>query len=280
MEDAHEMYRNNVALIAVHCSDVMEVSDFSEIAQRAPYYPSALVDRGEGFYPSSNDLDGQIGKSTRNKVAMGMIEVSAEWTDESKTEIKIDTKTKFVYSEDNGNYAIGFALTQDGVTGSGSSWAQNNNLSGNSSYKESNPFWYQAASRVTGVTYNHVGVAAWGLTKGITGSVNPVIRAGEEQLYTYNANISRKNTIQDKSKLKVIAILINRENGAVVNAAQTTISEEPTKTLSPSLPRNGEGVSPIMGGQKGGLYDLSGRKVNGPLTKGIYIKNGKKVLVK
>ena len=64
------------------------------------------------------------------------------------------------------------------------------------------------------------------------------------------------------------------------------ICGEPAKTLSPSLPRNGEGVSPIMGGQKGGLYDLSGRKISNlqsqtsNLPKGIYIKNGKKVMIK
>ena len=254
MEEASEWYRDKVALIAVHCSDVMEVDDFSEIAQRAPYYPSAIVDRGQDFYPSSGDMSGQIDKSMRNKIATGVIEVSAEWTDESKTEIKIDTKTRFVISTDNGNYAIGFALTQDGMTGTGSSWAQANNLSGNSSYADSNPYWYKAASRVTGVTYNHVGVAVWGLVRGINGSVNPVIRADEEQLYTYNANISKKTKIQDKSKLKVIAILIDRESGTVVNAAQTKISEEPTGIISQE--------SRVESQES--IYDLSGRKISNP----------------
>ena len=50
----------------------------------------------------------------------------------------------------------------------------------------------------------------------------------------------------------------------------TKISEEPTGVISQE--------SRVESQES--IYDLSGRKVNGPLTKGIYIKNGKKVLVK
>ena len=260
MESAHEAYGKQAVLIAVHCSDIMESSDFSEIAQRAPYYPSVIVNRGEGFYPSDGDLKGQISKDIRNRIAAGSIEVSAQWANTEKDAITIDTKTKFAFSDDNAKYAIGYALTQDGMKGTGSSWAQNNNLSGNSDYASSNPFWYNASSRVTGLEYNHVAVAAWNISKGVKGSVNAAVKAGEEQFYTYEANIANKRLIQDKSKLNVIAILIDRTTGAIVNAGQTTIDDEATG-IEKREQRTEESVQ---------YFTLDGQKIAAP-QRGINI---------
>ena len=228
MDKVYEAYRDNAVLIAVHGGDVMESGDFSDIARLASGYPSAMVNRGEMIYPSEGELKGQISKDLRNRIAAASIEVSAQWTDTDKNAITIDTKTKFAFTDDNANYAIAYALTQDGMKGTGSSWAQNNALSGNASYADSHPFWYNASSKVTGLEFNHVGVAAWNIAKGVKGSVNPAVQAGVEQYYTYEANIASKRLIQDKSKLKVIAILIDQTTGAIVNAGQTTIDDEAT----------------------------------------------------
>ena len=272
MERTHEEFGEKVSLIAIHSGDVMEASEFQNLIKRVGGYPSAFMDRGEeDIYPTAGELKKQINNDITNKIASGTIQVSASWANSAKSAIKIDTKTSFVYSDDNANYGIGFVLTQDGMKGSGSSWAQANNLSGNSDYS-SIPFWYNAPSRVTGVEFNHVGVAAWGLEDGIKGSVNPVFQAGEELQYSYNASITGKKLIQDKSKLNVIALLIDRSTGAIVNTAQTTIDDY-----------NPTGIEEVQEGQKvqgvqENIYDLSGRKVNSQTKKGLYIVNGRKVL--
>lgn len=270
MERTHEAYGERTSLIAIHYGDVMEASEFQNLVKRVGGFPSAIIDRADSdFYPSAGELKKQIDNEINNKIASGSIEVNASWANAAKSSIKINTKTKFVYSDDNANYAIGFALTQDGMKGTGSDWAQANNLSGNSGYT-SIPFWYNASSRVTGIEFNHVGVAAWGLEEGIKGSVNPSFQADEELSYTYTASISGKKLIQDKSKLNVIALLIDRSTGYIVNTAQTTIGDYATGLddieYAP-LDMNHE------------IYDLSGRKVQKP-QKGIYIINGKKVLLK
>lgn len=271
MERTHEEFGEKVALIAIHYGDVMQASEFQNLVQRVGGFPSAIIDRADtDFYPSASELKKQINNEIQNKIAPGTIKVSASWANTAKSAIKIETKTIFVYSDENANYSIGFALTQDGMKGTGSDWAQANNLSGNSGYT-SIPFWYNAPSRVSGVEFNHVGVAAWGLEDGIKGSVNPVFLAGEEQTFSYNASISGKKLVQDKSKLNVIALLIDRSTGAIVNAAQTTIGDyNPTGLESPNA---------AIAEDEGAIYNISGQRVN-KAQKGIYIINGKKVFVK
>ena len=272
MERINEEFGEKVSLIAIHSGDVMEASEFQNLIKRVGGYPSAFIDRGdEDIYPTAGELKKQINNDIINKIAAGTIQVSASWANSAKSAIKIDTKTSFVYSDDNANYGIGFVLTQDGMKGSGSSWAQANNLSGNSNYS-SIPFWYNAPSRVTGVEFNHVSVAAWGLENGIKGSVSPTFQAGEELQYSYNVSIAGKTLIQNKNKLNVIALLIDRSTGAIVNTAQTTIED-----YNPTGIKGVQEVQKIQGVQEN-IYDLSGRKVNSQTKKRLYIVNGRKVL--
>ena len=270
MERAHEEFGNRAVLIAIHNGDVMQAEEFQNLVKRVNGFPSAIIDRKEGdFYPAASDLKKQINNEIKDRVAAGTIEVNASWTSKAKTAIKITTKTKFVYADDNANYAIGYALTEDGMKGSGSDWAQNNNLSQNPSFKNID-FWYNAPSRVTGVEFNHVGVAAWGLEEGINGSVSRSFQKDEELFYSYTANISGKKLIQNKNKLNVIALLINRTTGAIVNAAETTAIDDYTTAI--------EDIEDSVKNTDNTVYDLSGRKVQKP-QKGIYIINGKKVAV-
>ena len=116
MERTHEAYGERTSLIAIHYGDVMEASEFQNLVKRVGGFPSAIIDRADSdFYPSAGELKKQIDNEINNKIASGAIEVNASWANAAKSSIKINTKTKFVYSDDNANYAIGFALTQDGM---------------------------------------------------------------------------------------------------------------------------------------------------------------------
>ena len=114
-------------------------------------------------------------------------------------------------------------------------------------------------------------VAAWNIQKGINGSVPTSFHAGDLHQYSYTANIATKKVIQDKSLLRAVVLLIDRSTGLIVNAAQTAIADFDTAvTLPESAPEETE------------LYDLSGRRLpdGQPTAKGIYIMNGRKVVVK
>ena len=223
MEKVYETFGDKVALIAVHKGDIMETKDYYAIVSPSGY-PSSRIDREHSLYPSASSLKSYINNILENKVAVASIKAAATWTGTGKTAIKIDTKTQFVYSEDNGQYGIAYVLAEDGLSGSGDEWNQTNYLSGGSGNRDMQ-FWYDSDSYVSGLEFNHVAVAAWNITDGAKGSVSPKIVNGAVQTYSFEADITGKKLIQNKSKLKVITLLIDRTTGFVVNAAQTSIMD-------------------------------------------------------
>lgn len=223
MEKAHETFGDNVVLIAVHSGDVMQISDYNPVSNSVGSFPSSHIDRSIDAYPSASNLIYYINQCL-NKSTVGKIDVSARWVGDDMNAIDIHTKTQFVYSDDDAKYGIALVLIEDGLHGTGSGWAQSNYLSHRSGY-ESLSFWYNAGSSVSGLNYDHVAVAAWNIKNGANNSIKSSFTAGEIIKYNYEADISNKSLIQDKSKLKVVALLIDRTDGRIANAAQATIRE-------------------------------------------------------
>ena len=111
---------------------------------------------------------------------------------------------------------------------------------------------------------------------GIDGSVSSTIQAGEIQSFTYEASLAGKSLIQDKSKLKVIAMLIDRNTGRIANASQTAINDYDPSAI--------HAVSTTSDNRDAGRCSLDGRRLNSP-QRGINIirmNDGtvKKVIVK
>ena len=227
MQEAHEAYGDKAALIAVHSSDIMAISGYSPILASVKSFPSANLNREMGFYPSNVSY---YVERAMNRTVQGSIQAVATWKDAGKTSIDINTSTTFVYDDDNGDYGIAYVIVADGLTGTGSDWAQTNYLSGRS-LSGGMEFWGNAASEVTGLKYDHVAVAAWGIQSGVSGSVSSTIKTNESQKYAFNADITSASLIQDKSKLKVITLLIDNISGTIVNAAVTTIKEPSAGTV-------------------------------------------------
>ena len=231
---AHEIYGNGVVLIAAHNGDVMECSGYYPVTRDVHSFPSAKMNRCTDFYPRSDRLEIEI-EDMLDRTVQGSIELTANWTSTEKNMVQFDTKTKFVYDDNNGQYGIAFVLLEDGLKGTGYEWEQSNYLSGVSGSSEMS-FWYSAGSRVAGIEYNHVPVEAWNILDGVDGSVNSVIQSGKYQEYTFKGDISSNKLIQDRGKLKAVALLIDRESGTIVNAAQAEIKDasagisDPTST--------------------------------------------------
>jgi hypothetical protein len=158
--------------------------------------------------------------------APGEISVSAKWTNNSKMSIDISTKTKFATASSSSRYGIGFVLVADGLVGTDYGWAQSNYYSGASGYEDDQymyPFTQQPSS-ITDIEYNHVAVDGWGVQYGLEGSIPQSFSANKDLNYAYQADISGNTLIQDKSKLQVIALLLDKNTGTILNAAKTTIA--------------------------------------------------------
>ncbi len=258
MEKAHETYGDDVVLIAAHNGDVMQISGYDPITNGVGSFPSADVNRTGEFYPSTSALNTKI-KNAQKLTTQGSIQLMAMWTSASKTAIDFTTQSTFVYDDDSGQYGIAYVLVADGLTGSGSNWAQSNYLSGQSGDDEMS-YWYSASSKIYNYKFDHVAVAAWDITNGVDESVEPVIRAGQTQYYTFRGSIQGNSLVQDKSKLTAVALLIDRVSGRVVNAAQAPIQDYVT------------GIDDVedMGNAQTTRYTIDGRKISSP-QKGINI---------
>lgn len=253
MEKTHETFGNKVVLIAAHNSDPMEITDYNPIMSRVSGFPSSFINRVIDAYPSASTLNYYL-NAILESITVADIQASAMWTSDDKTEISIDTKTKFVYSDDNGQYGIAYVLIEDGMTGTGSNWKQANYLSGGSGDPDME-FWYNSGSKVSGLTFNFVAVGAWDIANGVSGSVNSAINAGEVQNYNFKADITSKSTIQDKSKLTVATLLIDQTTGGIVNAAQVAIQDfNPTAVT---------GIQDTTA-TEAARYTLDGRQVTAP----------------
>lgn len=274
MEKVYDAYGDQVVQIAAHYSDPMAINEYQSVINAfTSGFPNSITDRQFEADPSFSGLKSALALSF-NRVAPAVIGLSAEWDSAAKSKVVFNTTTRFSYDDNNGQYAIAYVLVEDGMTGTGSNWAQSNYYSGSGSGDMA--WWGKQGSSVTGVEYNHVVVAAWEAVNGVANSVKSTITAGEDQKYSYTGNIASNTLIQDKSKLKAVALLIDRTNGTIVNAAQSDILEPGTAI------RTIDGDQSSMSDSQ--WFDLSGRKLPA-IQKGINIirmNDGtvKKVLVK
>lgn len=224
METAHEKYGDQVVLIAAHNGDPMEISDYNPVMSTVSGFPDAKANRATEFDPNPDAIQSMIEQSLL-EVPVGKVQVTAQWNDEDMTKIDVKANSMFAFAEENANYGIALVLTEDGMKGTGSNWGQANYYSGQSgSSPDYMSWWCSQGSRVSGLEYNFVAVAAWNIQSGANGSVPTSFNAGEWLPYNYLADVSSNNKIQDKSKLKVAALLIDRGANKIINAWQTTIN--------------------------------------------------------
>ncbi len=234
MEKVNETYGDQVVQIAAHYGDIMAITAYQPVINTfVSGFPSSLTDRQFEADPSFSTLKSAL-TSSWNRVSQGAIELSAEWEDADQSAVSFSTKTTFGYNDVDGNYAIAFVLTEDGLKGTGSDWIQQNYYSGMTVAQAGADmaWWCSAGSTVSGLEFNHVPVAAWEALYGVDGSVSNTFEADKVQKYSFVGDISNVSLIQDKSKLKAIALLIDRVTGTVVNAAHSDIVEHGTAISS------------------------------------------------
>lgn len=255
MNKAHERFGEDVVLIALH-SDIMGIYDSYGIYTSG--FPNARLNRTFDFDPNAKEMISQI-EYAMTKAVPGSIQVYAGWTDSKQTSIYIDTKTLFQYNDKSADYAIGYVILEDGMKGSGSDWAQANYYSGyiNTDGME---YWFNAPESVSGLEFDHVAVASWNAVFGTDGSVKKTFEAGETMNYRFKADISSNPLIQDKQKLSVVAYLIDRSTGYIINAGKTTISDDITGIISEEK----DATIPTI------RYNVAGQVINSP-KKGLNI---------
>jgi hypothetical protein len=227
----NKIYRDDVITLAVHGGGNGDPMILDNYQLDAFSYPSCTINRGEvvdPYYGSGSTAFGisrEVEAVQRSYVPAG-IEVTANWADANQTKISVKATTTFVENMSNANYSIGYVLAEDGLSGTTSNWYQTNYYAG-SSLKDPNLINLTSGeSKITNVVYNYIPVAAYEPFDGIEGSVPATITKDVAMNHSYTFDINGNPRIQNKQKLSVVALLINKDDGKIVNAAKFKFNQE------------------------------------------------------
>lgn len=259
----NEQYGDSIITIAVHSGDPMECEAYTLGSNS---YPAARVNRGELTDPYYGNSDEALGiKSLIDQELQESplvdIGVSATWNNESQQSILITTETKYLSVAESLDYGIAYVLLEDGMKGSESGWAQKNFYAGDSSEDPNLLSITQLPAQITDIEYDHVAVDAWDIKNGAD---VPFSQTGVAQEKVFMADISSNSLIQDKTRLSVVALLIDRNTGRIVNAAKTKVKQETADHIDIHLEND------VDGSDVENVYNVNGQRING-IQKGLNI---------
>jgi hypothetical protein len=208
-------YPGHWAGIAVHNADPMTVTEY-DAALTVSGYPSALVDRGTEMDPSEMEV------AFLNNIVLApsaLITNGANWDATSRV-LDVSVSANFQTTANN-NFKLAIVLTEDDVTGTGSTYNQSNAYAGGDfgvmgGYELlSNPV---PASQMV---YDHVARAIAPSFSGTNIAFPATINTGET--HTINASFTLPST-WDETQMHIVGMLVNAA-GLIDNAGKATLTE-------------------------------------------------------
>lgn len=291
MEAMADMYPDNWIGIAIHGSvnwaDPMVITDYNSV-NLPTSLPRALLNRiydVDPYFGSNGNMLG-IADDVKELISTcpeAQVTVNPIWKDENQNVITVNTDVKFVINNEEAPYALGYVLVADGLKGTSTNWMQYNGYYG-ATGAESEPYiyaWtkkgeYVASARGYCVpqdemVYDHVAIAAKNVDKGVTGSISAPLVAEQIQSHQVEFDLTngikssttKEELVQDKSKLKVVAMLINTQTGEIINADEKEIAAFGSSGI------NGT-TTEATAATEVARYSIDGRRLSAP-TRGINI---------
>lgn len=263
--------------LSYHNSDAMEVMSSSKYPTNISGYPAADIDRMYGSvdpYYGVSDTDFGIEtlwKANARLLAPASAAVEAKYADEGA---KIAATAKFIFPEsltDADKYKVEFVLVADDLHGEGSAWEQHNYYTeadaGSMPSPEADPF-FAGQSTIAGLHFNDVVVATTRLTSGL---VSLPASVGEDESVEVKGEFdtakvvstSGTSLIQDASKMRVVALLLNAD-GTIANAAKANVTGSEETGISTVANKLGSVDTPSA------IYDLQGQRLS-TMRRGVNI---------
>lgn len=217
MDEFHTKYDGYWIGIAVHNGDPMTVTDYdASFGNYISGYPSALVDRGTDVDPSGMSPD----FFTRLQTAPVATLVNGATWDAATRKLEVSVTANFAMAA-NSNYKLLCVLSEDGVTGTGSSYNQSNAYSGGGNGVmggfETKPNPVPAAQMV----YDHVARAINPGWDGYPNSFPANVIAGETHTLNFSFDLPAS---WDETKINIIGMILSPD-GRIDNAGTATITE-------------------------------------------------------
>ncbi len=265
-----ETYGEDFVGAAYHSGDPMQTTQ--NFPTLPGGYPSAYIDRVvdcDPYYGTGNSAFGIKSDWTKRSevVAPASIDLEAAWTNDNKTALEVTSHVTFIRSFRNSPYRLTYILVADDLHNASSTWNQANYYSGYTAYANDpnlKPI-IQMGSSLNDYHFNDVVVQSSSSgARALEQSLPTYVEGEVPYEHSYTFYISSNELIQDKSKLRVLALLVDTETGEVVNANK--VEAEASTGIDASVEDNkAESV----------VYtDLSGRRID-TFGKGIFVKTMK-----
>lgn len=261
MENLSHTFGDDFVGIAVHADDPLTCWDYYAKAREDSRRPSLYMNRSRklGYVKAVDEF-----KAEQDAGADMDLEVSAEW-DKEKNNITVTPAVTFRLNREKAPYGFAYVLTEDGM--SRPEWFQNNAYAGSESdrgvTKEFDVF-IDSPSEIRNLKNNFVAIAAAGVEKPVANLIEAPIKADQTQSHSYIfKDVSKIKVLQDKAKLKVCVLLINKQTGKIENAAKCSIADAQTTSISSVSDRKETAIETAR-------YTLDGRRITAP-QKGINI---------
>jgi hypothetical protein len=209
-------YPSDFVGVAVHNGDPMTVTEYDNGAGISGF-PGANVDRALlGVSVSQAAFEAYY----NDRVNMGVPANVGATVTGSGGNMTIDASANFYTPVSNADFRLAVVITEDGITGTGSQYAQANFYAGGGNGPmggyENLPNPVPAADMV----YDHVGVALLGGYDGQAGSVPATITDGTVANYQFNYTVPATS---DENNMHVIVLLLDNATGEIVNATQVDL---------------------------------------------------------
>lgn len=254
LELCRQTYPDNWVGVAIHgltgtgyWDDPMYNEDYANMPGdlKSMNYPSAQLDRSQfnlsPYYGASKTTDKPADilndvNSHLVDLPDASVKVSAQWAD-GLGAINVSTTTDFAFDYKDSPFALGFILVGNGLKGESELWYQYNyyHSYGEQYASDSNLApWIEKDARVTDMEYNHVALLTLGLVDGVEGSVASPVKAGQQQTFTTQFDLSAgqilsttdegTDLLQNPDQMQVIAFIVNTETLQVVNCDECDVT--------------------------------------------------------
>lgn len=268
----NKRYGDDFVGVSYHNADMMEIMPTSSYPSNVEGFPYAYLDRTYGVDPymgyTLEDVFHlpEVWEAVANLSTPAIVDVSASLSD-ARDKVSVTSDVMFIKDIADANYEVELMLLADSLHGDGEAWTQTNYFSGSTGTfaEEEWSLFTEGNSKVEGLYYDDVLVATT-RTSGKNIALPSAIE--EDKTYTVMGEfnladvLSTSNTqlIQDVKQLRVVAVVIDKTTGAVVNANKGKVTYDPAGIVSVSA-----NASPATK-----VYDLQGRTLPA-LGKGVNI---------
>ena len=259
-----EKYPDNFIGIALHYGDEMDnIENYSSVLNHFEFFPGCLINRRSS---QTEDVDFFLQEEVVLALkdnAVAKIEAAASFTDDTQKSVLVKTKTTFGFDKSSANYKIAYVVMEDNV----GPYIQKNYYSGMDLSSGNYMYEWSTKDASLSITFNDVARGIYPRAGGESGSVPSTVETGVANEYEFTVNLP--STVSDPKNISIVTLLLDGDSGEILNADKVLVAESTT------------GIQTLkrFSVEEGKWYNLNGQHVKDP-AKGIYIKDGKKVLVR